>query len=144
MRTRRHRAERFWVSRRVLLGQVQEPSPGLPGRGASAVGRSPLSPQPLLGPFPHFILLIKFFPNWIILGFLACRTFIFFLALFSMWVLERGLLSGVQSLPLGQRVLWKDYVGRPERRVTQAQIPRTLHSKPRHPAVQALRQFKWS
>lgn len=36
--------------------------------------------------FPHFILLIKFFPNWIILGFLACRTL--FLALFFMWVLE--------------------------------------------------------
>lgn len=50
-----------------------------------------------------------------ILGFLACRTCIFFLALFSMWVLERGLLSGIQSLPLGQHVHWKDYVGRPER-----------------------------
>lgn len=52
------------------------------------MGRGPLSPEPLLGPSPHFILLIKFFPNWIILGSLACRTFILFLALFFMWVLE--------------------------------------------------------
>lgn len=61
---------------------------GLARLGGISHGENSL-PRAPRGPFfPHFILLIKFFPNWIILGFLACWTFILFLVLFSMWVLE--------------------------------------------------------
>lgn len=42
----------------------------------SAADRGPLSPEPHWTILLRFILLIKFFPNWIILGFLPWWTFV--------------------------------------------------------------------
>lgn len=82
----------------ALLRWVQEPLPGLARAGACiSLGKGPLCPEPFLGPVPHFILLIKFFPNWIILGFLPWWTFTLFPVLCSMWVLE-GIPSASRTL----------------------------------------------
>lgn len=49
--------------------------PGTPGLGrAAAAGRGPLPTEPRLGHVFRLILLIKFFPNWTILGFLPWWT----------------------------------------------------------------------